>query len=253
MASLRKILNKGLSKLRLELKRLPPKILPHASAHDALWDTDVMLFKKYHVGCGSIVAKGFLNIDDVPMGGQYDFKENYVYQVEEIPDAFILKYDLSRGIPAHPGSLQRIYHSHFLEHLTREQGVKFLKDCFYSLAKDGVMRFALPDFQLWSANYVNGNNEFFSWYRKNYLPDDEYHFHSNAQIFTGMLYNHGHQMAYDFETISTILSKIGFVNISLGIWGESTFFEELTLLEGYDSQRKIESLIVECQKINRTI
>jgi hypothetical protein len=83
---------------------------------------------------------------------------------------------------------------------------------------------------------------------RNYLPDDEYHFHSNAQIFTGMLYNHGHQMAYDFETISIILSKIGFVNINLGIWCESAFFEELTLLEGHDSQRRIESLIVECQK-----
>jgi len=248
MASLRKILNKGLSSFRLELKRLPPKILPHAAAHDVLWDSNVPLFKKYHVGCGSILAKGFLNIDDVPFGGAYDFKENYLYKVNEIPDAFILKYDLSRGIPAHPSSLQRIYHSHFLEHLTRDQGVKFLKDCYYSLAKGGIMRFALPDFHLWCKNYTNCNSEFFAWYRKNYLPDDEYHFQSNSQIFTGMLYNHGHQMAYDFEAISLLLSKIGFANISLGNWGESAFFEELELLEGHDSQRKIESLVVECQK-----
>lgn len=248
MASLRKILNKGLSSFRLELKRLPPKILPHASAHEVLWDSDVTLFKKYHVGCGSILAKGFLNIDDVPLENAYDFKEHYLYQVKEIPDAFILKYDLSRGIPAHSRSLQRIYHSHFLEHLTRDQGVKFLKDCFHSLAEGGVMRFALPDFRLWCENYVNSKNDFFSWYRKSYLPDDEYHFNSNAQIFTGMLYNHGHQMAYDFETVSSLLAKIGFKEINLGVWGESTFFEELELLEGQDSKRKIESLIIECQK-----
>jgi predicted SAM-dependent methyltransferase len=248
MTSLRKLLNKGLSRFRLELKRLPPKISPHTSAHDVLWNSDVPLFKNYHVGCGSILAKGFLNIDDVPLDLKYDFKENYFYEVKEFPGAFILKYDLSHGIPAHHGSLQRIYHSHFLEHLTRDQGVKFLKDCYYSLEDGGTMRFALPDFRLWCENYIKGQGDFFSWYRTNYLPDDEYHFHTHAQIFTGMLYNHGHQMAYDFESISLLLTKVGFRDINLGVWGDSMFFEELELLEAQDSQRKLESLVIECRK-----
>lgn len=248
MASLRKILNKGLSIFRLELKRLPPKISPYSSAHDSLWNGDIPLFKNYHVGCGSILAKGYLNIDDVPLGDKYDFKEHYLYEVKEIPGAFILKYDLARGIPAQHKSLQRIYHSHFLEHLTRDQGVKFLKDCFSALEDGGVMRFALPDFRLWCTNYINGNNNFFDWYRSNYLPKDEYHFHAPAQIFTGMLYNHGHQMAYDYESIALILEKIGFRNIALGVWGDSRYFEGLDLLESQDSQRKLESLIVECRK-----
>ncbi len=110
------------------------------------------------------------------------------------------------------------------------------------------MRFAVPDFQLWCTNYINNNKEFFSWYKGNYLPDDEYHFHTSAQIFTGMLYNHGHQMAYDYESIFSILSKIGFNNIELGRWGNSSYFENLEVLEAPDSQRKIESLIIECHK-----
>jgi predicted SAM-dependent methyltransferase len=248
MASLRRLLNKGLSKLRLELRRLPPKALPHASAYDALWNSDNALFKKYHVGCGSILARGFLNIDDAPWGNKLDFQEHYLYEVNEAPGAFILRYDLSRGIPARYNSLQRIYHSHFLEHLTRDQGIKFLKDCFYTLEDGGIMRFALPDFRLWCTNYVAGNCNFFDWYRNNYLPTDEFHFHTSAQIFTGMLYNHGHQMAYDYESISFLLLKIGFKDISIGSWGSSEYFQELGFLEPQESQRRHESLIIECRK-----
>lgn len=248
MPSLRKSLNKVLSNFRLELKRLPPQVLPKAAAEDALWGNETPLFKKYHIGCGSILAKGFLNIDDVPLGNKYDFKEHYLYEVDEVPGAFILKYDLARGIPARHNSLQRIYHSHFLEHLTRDQGVKFLKDCFDTLENNGVMRFALPDFRLWCTSYVNDNYDFFNWYRSNFLPADEYHYHTPSQIFTGMLYNHGHQMAYDYESISMILAKIGFRDMEIGVWGSSTHFERLDLLEPEDSQRQFESLIVECHK-----
>lgn len=248
MPSLRKLLNKALSNFRLELKRLPPKIAPQSSAHDVLWGNATPFFKKYHIGCGSILAKGYLNIDDAPMGNKYDFKEHHLYEVDEVPGAFILKYDLAQGIPARHNSLQRIYHSHFLEHLTRDQGVQFLKDCFDTLGDDGVMRFALPDFRLWCINYVNGNHEFLNWYRTNFLPEDEYHYHSPSQIFTGMLYNHGHQMAYDYESISMLLAKIGFRDIEIRVWGKSTNFDRLDLLEPQDSQRQFESFIVECRK-----
>ena len=248
MASLRKIINKGLLHLRLEIRRLPPKITHFASAHDVLWCNDVPIFKNYHVGCGSILAKGFLNIDDSPLENRFEYKENYVYKVNGLSDTFILKYDLSKGIPAKVNSLQRIYHSHFLEHLTRDQGIKFLKNCYYTLEKGGIMRFALPDFYLWCTNYVNKNKTFFDWYRTNYLPVDKYHFHTSAQIFTGMLYNHGHQMAYDFDSISLLLEKIGFKDICLGTWGFSDFFEDLGALEAKESQRRHESMIIECQK-----
>ncbi len=248
MASLRKILNNGLSHFRLELRRLPPKIDPISSAHEILWKSDNSLFKNYHVGCGSILASGYLNIDDFPLGNKYEFREHYIYEIDEIPGSFILKYDLSKGLPAQIGSLKRIYHSHFLEHLTRDQGIKFLKDCFQSLAVDGVMRFAVPDFHLWCSKYIKGDINFFAWYKNNFLPNSEYHYSTPAQIFTGMLFNHGHQMAYDFESLSWILNKVGFKNIKIGNWGESSYFDQLHLLEDEKSQRKYESLIIECQK-----
>jgi len=222
--------------------------MPFADSHDILWRNDVPLFKKYHVGCGSILAQGFLNIDGAPLENRFDYKEHYVYKVKELADTFILKYDLSNGIPAQHNSLCRIYHSHFLEHLTREQGLTFLKDCFTSLKSGGIMRFALPDFHLWCSKYINEDQIFFDWYRMNFLPEDEYHFQTRSQIFTGMLYNHGHQMAYDFKSISLLLNKIGFRDVVVKEWGVSEQFEGLELLEASDSMRKDESLVIECVK-----
>ena len=246
--SLRKLLNKGLCHFRLELRRLPHAIRPTVDAQEAFSSKGAQSFTKYHIGCGSILAKGFLNVDDAPLANHYDFREHNIYEAQEMPGAFILKHDLSKGIPAHSESLQRIYHSHFFEHLNRDQGVQFLKDCFRSLESGGVMRFALPDFRLWCTNYVNGNNTFFDWYRVNFLPEHEHHYHTPAQIFTGMLYNHGHQMAYDFESLSWLLTKIGFKDIAVGQWGSSPYFDELDSLESADSDRKFESLIIECCK-----
>ena len=132
--------------------------------------------------------------------------------------------------------------------MTREQGLKFLKDCFSSLENDGVMRFALPDFRLWCSNYIDRNLSFFNWYQNNFLPEDEYHFHTPSQVFTGMLYNHGHQMAYDYESIFFLLDRIGFRDIKIQNWGLSEQFEGLDFLEAQDSKRKDESLVIECRK-----
>lgn len=248
MTSLRKFLNRGLIRFGLELRRVPPRISKSKASHDILWNSEIQLFKNYHIGCGSIIASGYLNIDDSPLANKYNFLNHRIYELSEIPDSYIMKYDLSQGIPAQHNSLQRIYHSHFLEHLTRDQGLKFLKDCFYSLSSGGVMRFAIPDFYLWCRNYIENKEDFFQWYRNKFLSNDEYHFKTRAQIFTGMLYNHGHQMAYDFESLSWLLEKIGFKKVMVGKWGESSYFEQLHLLEAMDSERRNESLIIECHK-----
>ena len=70
MTSIRKILNKGLRHFRLELKRLPYKISVHSDVHKELRMNENSQYKNYHVGCGEILAKGFLNIDDAPQAGR---------------------------------------------------------------------------------------------------------------------------------------------------------------------------------------
>ena len=110
------------------------------------------------------------------------------------------------------------------------------------------MRFAVPDFELWCTNYVSSKKEFFDWYRNICLESWLETHQENAMVFSGMLYNWGHKMAYDFQSLSARLSEIGFVDITRMQWGISQRVHSLAVLETPDSQRRIESLVVECRK-----
>lgn len=203
-------------------------------------------FENYHLGCGKIFIDNFLNIDqkvntlnsEIGNGvNALEFKENNV-----------LEHDLRHGIPAAPSSLKIIYHSHFLEHLSNEESIVFLRDCLKCLSKGGTMRFAVPDLELWCREYLSGKPDFFEWYQKTYLGEWWDSSQTKGMTFCGMLYNWGHKMAYDYESLCARLLDIGFVDVERKVWGESERIPSVSTLESPDSQRKIESLVIECRK-----
>jgi len=207
---------------------------------------------KFHLGCGSLIAEGFVNVDERFGEISSELKAGAFYALQEKPNTFVLKHDLREGIPALPGSLDVIYHSHFLEHLSREDGNGFLEQCHRCLKPGGLMRIVVPDFELWCKNYVNGDDQFFDWYKTTYLGRENPAYRTNAQIFTGMIYNHGHQMAYDYKTLVHLLGSAGFVNIKRCHWGSSEHLFGIEKIEdsqpGFNSQRRHESLLIECEK-----
>lgn len=213
---------------------------------------DVNQIGRLHLGCGSLIAEGFVNVDENFGPISANLKPGFFYAIQEKPDTYILKHDLRDGIPARPDSLEVIYHSHFLEHLSRQDGRSFLGQCFECLKPGGVMRLVVPDFELWCRNYVTGNDAFFQWYKNTYLGRENPLYQTNAQIFTGMIYNHGHQMAYDFATLTHLLQQAGFVNIRRCDWGCSDALPTIAKVEdsqpGFSSQRRHESLLIECER-----
>jgi predicted SAM-dependent methyltransferase len=205
-------------------------------------------FKNYHLGCGPIIADGFLNIDGDFASTGMQWKEEVVYVVEDRPTAHFLRYDLRKGIPALSGSLDVIYHSHLFEHLSEEEGVTFLQDCQRVLAPDGVMRLAVPDFGLWCTNYAAGEDAFFDWYRRTYLDDDRKRYGSRGAVFAAMLFKWGHRMAYDFDALSARLTTAGFVDVTRCDWGVSSALAAISAVELAGDDRRLESLVVECRK-----
>lgn len=203
-------------------------------------------FKNYHLGCGPLIADDFLNID----GNIESFSKKIGVPVliQGSKSSYVLAHDLRNGIPASNSTLQTIYHYHFLEHLTNEEGMAFLYDCYRCLAEGGTMRFAVPDFELWCKNYFSRKTDFFDWYRKTYLGSWWETHQENAMVFSGMLFNWGHKMAYDFQSLSARLAEIGFVDITRMEWGVSHRVQGLCVLESVDSERRIETLVIECRK-----
>jgi len=53
--------------------------------------------------------------------------------------------DLSKGIPFGENEVDGIFASHFLEHLTPQEGVQFLRECHRVLKVGGILRISVPD------------------------------------------------------------------------------------------------------------
>lgn len=203
-----------------------------------------MVYKNLHLACGKVYASDFLNIDEKPRGLSFVIAENEILKIPTLPNSFVMKYNLANGIPADFNSISYIYHSHFLEHLDKINGFKFLKNCYDVLELGGRMRIAVPDFQLWCSNYTSKNENFFKWYKSNFCKNKDL---THLEIFNQVLYQN-HLYMYDFETLNKILQSIGFHDIEKIEWGISNSFPSLNDLENNDSLRKPESLVVECKK-----
>lgn len=200
-------------------------------------------FKKFHLGCGTIFIPNYLNIGWWPHLG-----EDTVYaNPNGVEGTYLYNRDLVKGIPAADNSLEVIYHSHLLEHLSYAEGISFIKACYRVLQPGGIMRVLVPDLELWSRNYIDNNQFFFDEYRRGGLADDKELYPTKGSIFMGMLHNHGHKMGYDFETLSHVLMTAGFERIRRTMVQDSDL-PDIAVVEPYFPLKALESLCVECYK-----
>ena len=67
----------------------------------------------------------------------------------------IMVYNLAKGIPFGPDSIDVVYHSHVLEHLDRDIAEKFLLEVKRVLNPGGIHRIVVPDFENVCRCYLN--------------------------------------------------------------------------------------------------
>jgi SAM-dependent methyltransferase len=59
----------------------------------------------------------------------------------------VREWDLQEELPFPECSFDVVYHSHVLEHFSKEDGLKFLKRCGHVLRPNGIIRVAVPDLE----------------------------------------------------------------------------------------------------------
>ena len=117
-----------------------------------------------NVGCGLVAPQDWINID-----GSYSaiFAKSPVTR----PLARWLRgasaaeargwptnitvMDVRRGLPYRDGSVNAVYASHFLEHLSLADARRFLRECHRVVRPGGYVRFIVPDLLTLSARYVD--------------------------------------------------------------------------------------------------
>ncbi len=92
--------------------------------------------KLLNLGCGSNFHKDWTNID-------------FISSSEHV-----ITHNLLEGIPVENNSTDVVYHSHVLEHFSKDDGVKFLQECFRVLKTEGIIRIAVPDLETIVKEYI---------------------------------------------------------------------------------------------------
>ena len=88
-----------------------------------------------NLGCGSHFNPKWINIDFSKTGEG------------------VIGHNLLNGIPFNDNTFEVVYHSHVLEHFSKEDGAKFIKECYRVLKPGGIIRIALPDLEQIVSNY----------------------------------------------------------------------------------------------------
>lgn len=100
---------------------------------------------KLHLGSGSIIKEGWLNIDQ-----------------KELINPHYLQWDLKKGLPFQCKDITYTYSSHFIEHLIWKDAIQLLKECREKMIEGSVMRVCLPNFKNLVIKYLEKDWNFFT-------------------------------------------------------------------------------------------
>jgi SAM-dependent methyltransferase len=115
---------------------------------------------RLHLGCGPVTPVGWVNVDYF-IGARLARLPLLGRMLRRLTatdwSTGILIHDLRRPLPWADRSAAAIYSGHTLEHLTREEGRRFLAECRRVLRPGGVLRIAVPDLRAIVDAYTKGH------------------------------------------------------------------------------------------------
>lgn len=154
--------------------------------------------RKLHLGCGPNVLNGWLNTDFPPK------------------EAHILGLDVTRSFPFDDQTFDYIFNEHMIEHITYQQGMFMLRNCYRVLKPNGKIRLSTPDLSKLLALFSPEKTEEQRFYIRtvtdwHMLDLDEYH---ETFVLNNAFRNWGHMFLYDAHVLTRALQRVGFVNIT---------------------------------------
>ena len=200
-------------------------------------------------GCGLCAPPRWLNFDASPAmrlqrlpivgnlmpSGQFGrYPENVQYG------------NIVDGLPIPDESIEFLYCSHVLEHISLSELRSALAHCYRHLQPGGIFRLVVPDLATMAKAYIESNTaESAHEFMRTTLLGKESRQRGLLSFIKDWLGNSEHLWMYDYNSLSTELSKAGFKNIRRAEFGDSGIeaFNDVENLERWQSE-----LGIQCQK-----
>jgi predicted SAM-dependent methyltransferase len=155
---------------------------------------------RLHIGCGKVHIPGWVNVDRDP--------------ASEIVD---VSWDLRHPLPIHDCTVEYIFHEHFMEHLTVEEGLALSRECLRMLKPGGILRVGMPDLAEVVRQYAE-NDWRLPWMKKYGYE----HIQTRAENINISFREWEHKWLYDREELHRRLREAGFETIRDAVRKEST-------------------------------
>lgn len=131
-----------------------------------------------------------------------------------------INYDISRGVPLSDNSVDKIYSSHLLEHLSFDQIISLLGECFRILKINGQFSVCVPNSRLYIEAYIN--NEYFKPEGTSFFEPAIIETGSKIDQVNYIAYMNGeHKYLWDQENLINSLRIAGFKNVKLRDYDEN--------------------------------
>ncbi len=218
-----------------------------------------------HIGCNVIAPQSWINIDGswnawlsrYPPARKLLWKLGIIdKEVAQYPwPRNILIWDVSNGLAFPDNSIDGIYASHLLEHLSRCKAEFFIRECYRVLRSAGIIRLVLPDLRSYIDEYVQMKKEM----PKSPLSANQFmerlrisagwHQWENLslpfRIYRATKDTLSHRWMYDRESLMVLLKDAGFKTVS-----EKKFLDSvISIIEDVERQEKEMSIYVEGCKL----
>lgn len=124
-----------------------------------------------------------------------------------------IRADIRRGLAYPDASVEFVYASHLIEHMSRWQGLRLLQECKRVLTPGGVIRLATPDLALAVAEYTSGQAPYGATPADSFMQQLETYRDvegSVAQRAIRKFVFAPHQWLYDAQSLTLLLTEAGF-------------------------------------------
>ncbi|MBW2142681.1 MAG: methyltransferase domain-containing protein [Deltaproteobacteria bacterium] len=203
---------------------------------------------KINLGCGNQAIEGWINVDyafgarlvKLPLFRTINRKLK-LFNLNWSKEIFI--HDLRKKFPWKDNSIDVIYSSHTLEHLSKKEGGFFLQECHRVLKEGGLIRIIVPDLKVLVLRYINGEvsaDEFIDALGVSYESEED----NQIKKFLVKFIKFPHRCMYDTDSLLKIMKNIGF-----GASGKKSFESKISDIQKIElPERTKNAVIIEGEK-----
>jgi predicted SAM-dependent methyltransferase len=164
-----------------------------------------------HCGSGATLHRGLLNIDLMQLSDGQGRQSQPGRLLSFAEGVHYLEHDQTTPYPIASAAVGLIFSEHFIEHISVEQAIAWLREVHRLLKPGGVARISTPDLARYANGYVDPDHHFYAQHQRQLQRMGMTACPARPAWMLNQIFRHyGHQWIYDFDELALVASAAGF-------------------------------------------